>query len=122
MVGLEVITLVFWGRALGVAALDLCSKGDGVDGGEPPVDGQDTKVAHWVMAAIQSVRTLLWISLADWGDTGSSPLPSVVTLGSITVMEGGGVGGRGTGERFSISMSLRTLTRLLMVSRIFSIL
>jgi len=69
---------------------------------------------------MQSVRTLLWSSEADWGDTRSSPLLSVVTLESMTVAVGGGVRGRGAGERFSISVSLRTLTRLFMVSRIFS--
>jgi hypothetical protein len=84
------------------------------------VGGRDTEAAHLVMVAIWSVRTLLWSSLADWGDTWSSPLPSVVTLGSITVA--GGVGGGGAGERLSISVSSRTLTRLLMVSRIFSML
>jgi hypothetical protein len=82
------------------------------------VGEQDTEVAHLVMVAMQSVRTLLWMLQADWGDTWSSPLLSVVTLGSITVT--GGVGGGGAGERFSISVSSRTLTRLLMVSRIFS--
>ena len=49
------------------------------------VGERGTEVAHWVMAAMQSVRTLLWRLLADWGDTRSSPLPSVVTLGSIAV-------------------------------------
>ena len=58
------------------------------------------------------------MSQADWGDTWSSPLLSVVALGSITVA--GGVGGGRAGERFNVSVSSRTLTRLLIVSRIFS--
>jgi hypothetical protein len=43
----------------------------------------------------------------------------MVALGSITVT--GGVRGRGgAGERFSVSISSRTLIRLLIVLRIFS--
>ena len=71
------------------------------------------------MAAMRSVRTLLWRSLADWGDTRSSPLPSVVALGSVTVA-GGSLVGEGAGERVTVMVSSRTRTRLLIVSRIFS--
>jgi hypothetical protein len=46
----------------------------------------------------------------SWGDTGSNPLLSMVTLGSITVAGGAVVG--------SVSAGSRTLTRLLMVLRI----
>ena len=42
---------------------------------------------------MRSVRTLLWSVEANWGDTGSSPLPSVVALGSVTVAITGGDGG-----------------------------
>jgi hypothetical protein len=79
-----------------------------------------TALAHLVMDAIRSVRTLLWSSEADWGDTWSSPLPSVVALGSITVA--GGVGGVEGGARLMVSVSSKILTRLLMVSSIFSML
>jgi hypothetical protein len=72
-----------------------------------------TALAHLVMDCMRSVRTLLWSSEADWGDTWSSPLLSVVTLGSITVA--GGVGGVGGGTRVTVSMSSRILTRLLIV-------
>jgi hypothetical protein len=70
------------------------------------------------MAAMQSVRTLLWRSLADWGNTRSSPLPSMVALGSMTVA-GVSLVGKGAGERVTVMVSLRTRTRLLMVLRIF---
>jgi hypothetical protein len=83
------------------------------------VGERGTEAAHWVMAAMRSVRTLLWRSLADWGDTRSSPLPSVVALGSITVAEGSFTGEE-VGERVTVMVSSRTHTRLLMVSRIFS--
>jgi len=75
-------------------------------------------LAHLVMDVMRSVRTLLWSSEADWGNTRSSPLPSMVALGSITVR--GGVGGEGGGARLIVSISSKILTRLLMVSRIFS--
>jgi len=65
------------------------------------------------------VRTLLWRSLADWGNTRSSPLPSVVALGSMTVA-GVSLVGEGAGERVTVMVSSRTHTRLLMVLRIFS--
>ena len=77
-----------------------------------------TALAHLVMDCMRSVRTLLWSSEADWGDTWSSPLLSVVTLGSITVA--GGVGGGGGGSRFTMSVSSRILTKLLIVSSILS--
>jgi hypothetical protein len=77
-----------------------------------------TDLAHLVMDCMRSVRTLLWMSEADWGDTWSSPLPSVVALGSITVA--GGVGGEGEGARLMVSVSSKILTRLLIVSSIFS--
>ena len=48
----------------------------------------------------------------------SSPLPSVVALGSITVA--GRVGGEGEGARLIVSVSSKILTRLLIVSSIFS--
>ena len=96
-----------WGGARGVVASERV-------GGEVGV----TALAHLVMDCMWSVRTLLCMSEADWGDTWSSPLPSVVALGSITVT--GGVGGGRAGERFNVSVSSRTLTRLLIVSRIFS--
>ena len=88
------------------------------EGGGGMVGVQGTEVAHWIMAAMQSVRTLLWRSLADWGDTRSSPLLSMVALGSITVA-GVAFVGRGAGERVTVMVSLRIWTRLLMVSRIF---
>jgi len=70
-----------------------------------------------VMAAMQSrlVRTLLWGVEANWGNTGSSPLLSVVTLGSVTVAM---VGEDGEAMMGRVSTSSRTLTRLLMVLRI----
>jgi hypothetical protein len=72
-----------------------------------------------VMAAMWSVRTLLWSVDANWGDTGSNPLPSVVALGSITVIGAiGAVVGAVVGR--VVSVSSRTLTKLLMVSRILS--
>jgi hypothetical protein len=77
-----------------------------------------TDLAHVVMDCMRSVRTLLCMSEADWGDTWSSPLPSVVALGSITVA--GGVGGRGGGAGVTVSASSRILTRLLIVSSILS--
>jgi hypothetical protein len=101
----------------------------GVDWGGVGGEGPSTQVegglgvtalAHLVMDAMWSVRTLLWRSEADWGDSWSSPLPSVVTLGSITVA--GGVGGGGGGARLMVSASSKILTKLLMVSRIFSML
>jgi hypothetical protein len=115
-----------WAQVRGGSRDALGGIEDGVGSEEPPeelegggiVGGWDMEAAHLVMVAIRSTRTLLWILLADWGDTWSSPLLSVVTLGSITVA--GGVGGEGgAGGRFSIRVSSRTLTRLLMVSRIF---
>jgi len=44
----------------------------------------------------------------------------VVTLGSITVNVGSLGGGKEAGGRFNVIMSLRIWTRLLMVSRMFS--
>ena len=73
------------------------------------------EVAHLVIVVMWSIRTLLWMSEADGGDTWSSPLLSVVTLGSMTIA--GGVMGVGVAER--VSVSSRTLTKLLMVLRIF---
>jgi hypothetical protein len=75
-----------------------------------------TALAHLVMDAMRSVRALLCSSEADWGNTWSSPLPSVVALGSITVA--GGAGGEGGGARLMVSVSSKILTRLLMVSSI----
>ena len=75
----------------------------------------NTEVAHLVIIVMWSIRTLLWMLEADEGDTWSSPLLSVVTLGSMTIAEG--VMGVGVAER--VSVSLRTLTKLLIVLRIF---
>ena len=80
---------------------------------------QGTEAAHLAMVAIRSVRTLLWRSVANWGDTWSSPLPSMVALGSITVARVGGGGGVVVGAE-RVSVSSRTLTRWLMVLRTFS--
>ena len=77
--------------------------------------GCGIEVAHLVMVAMWSVRTLLYMLEADRGNTWLSPLPSMVTLGSITIARGV-IGGWGA-ER--VSTSSRTLTKLLMVSRIF---
>ena len=119
-----------WACARGGSRVALGGKGCGVGGGWAPkrlgeeegggmVGERGTVVAHWVMVAMRSVRTLLWRSLADWGDTRSSPLPSVVALGSITVA-GVSLVGEEAGERVTVMVSSRTRTRLLMVSRIFS--
>jgi hypothetical protein len=108
----------------------LGGRGGGAGGGCAPrrlgeeegggvVGERGTVAAHWVMVAMRSVRTLLWSSLADWGDTRSSPPPSVVALGGITVAEVSLVEGGG-GERVTVMVSSRTRTRLLIVSRIFS--
>ena len=75
----------------------------------------NTEVAHLVIIVMWSIRTLLWMLEADEGDTWSSPLLSVVTLGSMTIARG--VMGVGAAER--VSVSSRTLTKLLMVLRIF---
>jgi hypothetical protein len=56
-----------WARARGGSGFALRGEQDGVGGGEPPegleregmVGERDTEVAHLVMVAIRSVRTLL---------------------------------------------------------------
>jgi hypothetical protein len=119
-----------WACARGGSGVALEGRGGGVGGWWSPgrlgeeegggvVGERGTVAAYWVMVAMRSVRTLLWRSLADWGDTRSSPLPSVVALGSMTVA-GGSLVGEGAGERVTVMVSSRTRTRLLMVSRIFS--
>ena len=55
--GLGVIEVALWGRALRGVVLD---RAEGIVGGaEGMVGERDTEVAHLVMVAIRSVRTLL---------------------------------------------------------------
>jgi hypothetical protein len=75
--------------------------------------------AHRVMDTIQSVRALACSSEACWGATIEADLPmGMVALGVDSVA---GVGWRlwGAGTE-RVSVSSRTLTRLLIVLRIFS--
>jgi hypothetical protein len=75
--------------------------------------------AHQVMDAIRSVRARAYSSEACWGATFEADLPSgMVALGVVTVA-GVGVGLWGAWAE-SVSVSSRTLTRLLIVLRIFS--
>jgi hypothetical protein len=75
--------------------------------------------AHRVMDAIRSVRARVCSSEACWGAAIDADLPlGMVALGVVTVAGMGlGLWGAGT-ER--VSVSSRTLTRLLIVLRIFS--
>ena len=75
--------------------------------------------AHQVMDTIWSVRALACSSEACWGAAIEVDLPSGMVALGVVLVAGVGMGLWGAGtERVSVSSS--TLTRLLIVSRIFS--
>jgi hypothetical protein len=75
--------------------------------------------AHQVMDTIWSVRALACSSEACWGAAIEVDLPSGMVALGVVLVAGVGIGLWGAGtERVSVSSS--TLTRLLIVLRIFS--
>ena len=87
-----------------------------VEGGVWGWTGWHVAAAHCVMTAMRSMRALLLKSVISWGDTWSSPVPSVVALGTITA--GGGKWGEEWGTARE-SVSSKSRTKELIVSRTF---